>query len=346
MTGLHRRLYDSQRDLHQETLSILTRSKTLPSVRILPEENGSMLASPPCGKAPSDNKEVTVNLDYICDICLAEDNTTDARLCCGVKVCLECFAEYLEDKVGSYTTTIECLRCDKPIASHMVLQTLERSNRIRVREDYARRLRGDKKCPRCQFISSKYEGMVCPRCQLSWCFRCEATHEGMSCDTFTTSYKSQLKNWAKSVSQGQWNAQRCPKCKVYIQRAAGCDHMHCLHCRTHFCYKCGCRFRHMKFFGDHYSKLSVFGCKYKFKPNKPMQRKLIRSAVFVGRLVAIPLAGVGALCGVTMLALLAVPMYAGYRVHQKVTTAVSAKECAPRKKAPNDENIDTQSESI
>lgn len=39
--------------------------------------------------------------------------------------------------------------------------------------------------------------------------------------------------------------------------------MHCSACETNFCYKCGEKLRHLKFFGNHYSKLSVFGCKYR-----------------------------------------------------------------------------------
>jgi len=31
----------------------------------------------------------------------------------------------------------------------------------------------------------------------------------------------------------------CPRCKVRISRSAGCNHMRCVHCDTHFCYRCG-----------------------------------------------------------------------------------------------------------
>ncbi len=37
--------------------------------------------------------------------------------------------------------------------------------------------------------------------------------------------------------------------KVYIQRTKGCDHIVCLRCKTEFCYKCGGRFRDIKFIG-------------------------------------------------------------------------------------------------
>ncbi|OQR68707.1 IBR domain containing protein-like [Tropilaelaps mercedesae] len=271
----------------------------------------------------------------VCDVCLTETNSMEVRSCCGAKICLPCFEEYLDGRVMAGTTRIECVNCDRPVAAHIVLRVLTRNGRLRARDEFARLLRGDKKCPRCQLILAKFEGASCPQCGLSWCFRCEATHEGVSCDLFSAAYRSQLRSWAKSMSEGQWNAQKCPRCKVYIQRASGCDHMRCAHCYTHFCYRCGGRLRHVKFFGDHYSKLSVFGCKYRYKPNKPIQRKLVRSAVFVARLVAIPLAGAGALCGIALLALLAVPMYAGYRVHRNVSRTHS-KSRSSSDQTPND----------
>eukprot|EP00930_Biecheleria_cincta_P040907 TRINITY_DN28007_c0_g1_i1.p1 TRINITY_DN28007_c0_g1~~TRINITY_DN28007_c0_g1_i1.p1 ORF type:complete len:728 (+),score=117.89 TRINITY_DN28007_c0_g1_i1:114-2297(+) len=35
------------------------------------------------------------------------------------------------------------------------------------------------------------------------------------------------------------DSQRCPSCHVRVQRSAGCNHMTCTQCRTHFCYRCG-----------------------------------------------------------------------------------------------------------
>lgn len=33
----------------------------------------------------------------------------------------------------------------------------------------------------------------------------------------------------------------CPKCKFYVERTEGCNHMTCK-CGNHFCYKCGKNF--------------------------------------------------------------------------------------------------------
>ena len=92
---------------------------------------------------------------------------------------------------------------------------------------------------------------------------------------------------------------------MYIQRTKGCDHIVCLRCKTEFCYKCGDRFRDIKFIGlfiskfvsffdrflslgDHYSELSVLGCKYRFYPDQPFKRRLIRGSILCGKVLAAP----------------------------------------------------------
>ena len=92
---------------------------------------------------------------------------------------------------------------------------------------------------------------------------------------------------------------------MYIQRTKGCDHIVCLRCKTELCYKCGDRFRDIKFIGsflaegflvrsalsslgDHYSELSVLGCKYRFYPDQPLKRRLIRGSILCGKVLAAP----------------------------------------------------------
>lgn len=35
--------------------------------------------------------------------------------------------------------------------------------------------------------------------------------------------------------------------EIHIQRTEGCDHMTCTQCNTNFCYRCGERYRHLRF---------------------------------------------------------------------------------------------------
>lgn len=47
------------------------------------------------------------------------------------------------------------------------------------------------------------------------------------------------------------NASRCPNCRTAIERIAGCFHMHCTSCGTHFCYECGDEL-HYPYYGTHH----------------------------------------------------------------------------------------------
>ena len=55
--------------------------------------------------------------------------------------------------------------------------------------------------------------------------------------------------------------------------------MVCTKCNTSFCYRCGDRFVDLKFFGNHLSRLSPLGCKYNYKPDEPVKRRLVRGSI-------------------------------------------------------------------
>lgn len=52
------------------------------------------------------------------------------------------------------------------------------------------------------------------------------------------------------------DSQICPKCTVRITRSAGCNHMNCTNCGTHFCYRCGVTLNP----SDPYSHFKGSGC--------------------------------------------------------------------------------------
>lgn len=96
--------------------------------------------------------------------------------------------------------------------------------------------------------------------------------------------------------------------------------MHCSRCKTDFCYRCGDQLRRLKFFGDHYSKLSIFGCKYRYKASQPVQRKLIRGAVFGSKVLLAPVIGSLAVAAGAMVlgvGVAALPLYGGIRFYRK-----------------------------
>ena len=264
------------------------------------------------------------------------------RACCGFPACAECLAAYFTSRIDLGQVSFECInslcRCyvhrDEislflPSSKKAVYCTLlANSNADKL----------SKTCPRCNHVlrleSAQQLKLVeraarkraiaaqvrCAQCEYLWCFPCASPwHEGMTCRQYLKGDRL-LQDWAKQVSQGQVNAQKCPKCKILIQKSSGCDHMHCPRCKTDFCYRCGDSLRRLKFFGDHYSKLSVFGCKYRYKAGQPVQRKLIRGAVFASKLMVAPVLGSLALVAgavVVSVGVAALPLYGGMRLYRK-----------------------------
>lgn len=69
--------------------------------------------------------------------------------------------------------------------------------------------------------------------------------------------------------------------------------------------------------GDHYSKLSVLGCKYLFYPEKPLKRKVIRGSILCGQVLAAPVVGTVALvagAGAIVIGCIALPAYGSYKL--------------------------------
>ncbi|CAF0730745.1 unnamed protein product [Brachionus calyciflorus] len=278
-----------------------------------------------------------------CEICY-DFCFVNTRNCCNLKSCNKCINLYIQSQIKEScgNVRIECLNnnCKKLIHKDEICERMNKFDKetlnlyLKFLVD-ANKDSKCKTCPRCSHImnldnlerrvkSSKTTLLTkcqCTECQLVWCFQCHAPwHDGIACNEFRKGDRM-LKYWAKEVHYGQQNAQICPKCNIYIQRTQGCDHMSCPFCNNDFCYKCGKKFRSLKFIGDHYSKLSILGCKYKLYPDKPFKRKLIRSSVLGGKIVAAPfVAAVGLVVGVGVLAVgcVALPVYGTYRIAKRI----------------------------
>jgi len=159
------------------------------------------------------------------------------RPCCGLPVCQDCLETYVQTKlVSEGVVRIACPNpaCDRAVYQDQVRELLRSSDELRGR--YERWLVDKnanphrKTCPRCCHITqvepSRLKGrctakrgllLECSECQFQWCFSCQAPwHEGRTCERYNKEHRAQLKNWARqrTGSRHDYNAQRCPKCKV------------------------------------------------------------------------------------------------------------------------------------
>nr|XP_019947503.1 PREDICTED: probable E3 ubiquitin-protein ligase RNF217 isoform X1 [Paralichthys olivaceus] len=237
-----------------------------------------------------------------CRVCL-EDKTIAPLLCCRMAVCDECLKLYVSSQVRVAKPHISCPipECSGYLKESVVVSHLTNEDVAKYR--YFLELNqldsSTKPCPQCSGFTSlkkhnnqsehKYK-IQCENCQFVWCFKCHAPwHNGLKCRDYRKGDKL-LRTWASVIEHGQRNAQKCPQCRIHIQRTEGCDHMTCTQCNTNFCYRCGERYRHLRFFGDHTSNLSVFGCKYRYLPDKPHLRRLIRGSVCATKVLIAPVA--------------------------------------------------------
>ncbi|XP_072107678.1 E3 ubiquitin-protein ligase RNF217 isoform X1 [Mobula birostris] len=241
-----------------------------------------------------------------CRVCLDEKPIRPLP-CCKKAVCEECLKRYLSNQVQLGRAEIKCpiTECSKYMDESTVISNLPRDDIVKYSYflELSRVDSSTKPCPQCKHFTtyrrksniptptkseSKFK-IQCSVCQFVWCFKCHSPwHEGLNCKEYRKGDKL-LRHWASEIEHGQRNAQKCPKCKIHIQRTEGCDHMNCSQCNTNFCYRCGETYRHFRFFGDHTSNLSIFGCKYRYLPDRPHLRRLVRGSVCAGKLLIAPL---------------------------------------------------------
>lgn len=90
------------------------------------------------------------------------------------------------------------------------------------------------------FICIKCKKQTCAYHRIIW-------HIGMNCHEYDQSKFDSIDNntqiWLNKHSK------KCPKCKSYIEKISGCDHMICQKCKHQFCWQC---------FSD-YKKIQIYG---------------------------------------------------------------------------------------
>ena len=174
--------------------------------------------------------EVGPSVNAECEICL-EQKTLHLRLCCGTPICDTCMTTYLEGVIRTGKVKIFCPGfCQEKyihreeIVGRISMEMKEKFSKFLVDANNEPHI---KTCPRCSHVvrvelaqirnprvKKKGYHVICPLCQLRWCFPCQSPwHEGITCKDFRKGDKL-LRKWAKEKFMGQINAQKCPKCEV------------------------------------------------------------------------------------------------------------------------------------
>ena len=286
----------------------------------------------------TENEEVWqcyAQADASCRICYCNEGDLEMS-CCELKVCSACLTDVVRAKLADGVTTIPCpgSSCTANIEEAQIRALLTENEELWQRYMRYKVAQGnsvtEKLCPFCSHITvhrlhvgkpknDLRESDVrinCGSCLQDWCFVCHAPwHVGIKCKDLQAGSKM-FKRWMKGKdSRGQANAQRCPNCKVPIQRSTGCDNMHCNRCKTRFCYRCGGYFKRSFVLGKHYKPLSPYGCKGAYR-GSPVERETVRYGYLFAKatfLAAYPLFFIGA-AGVVLVGGTVYLMYKGGRM--------------------------------
>lgn len=190
-----------------------------------------------------------------CVICLTTYTKDDHELVgleeCGHKFCKYCWESYLNSKIlDSPKAAITCAahKCVALMDDEMILGLLTKNH---IKEKFHMLIRNSfvqhnpllRWCPatNCCFAIKvarvEPKGCLC-RCGYEFCFGCtEFWHAPIDCQL--------LDKWKKTLrgdlSTNRWlllNTNKCPQCRVDIQKNGGCNHMTCKSCQKQFCWVC------------------------------------------------------------------------------------------------------------
>eukprot|EP00794_Sanderia_malayensis_P013726 gene13726-15157_t len=177
----------------------------------------------------------------LCEICyVAKDDSTEC-LNCNNLLCKECIQEHVKTQITEGFTVIYCPAesCVRVFSDNEVEELSSEFAELYIKNKVDTENNPRKKtCPGCNKIHSFPEPEpipskdICSNCSLHWCVKCHAPwHIGMNCAKYQKDVvgkgKKALKVWAKSKGKKNPNARKCPHCRFFIERSAGCDHMCC-----------------------------------------------------------------------------------------------------------------------
>ncbi|CAI2368102.1 unnamed protein product [Moneuplotes crassus] len=192
--------------------------------------------------------------DSKCPICYDKIEVKEMALTqCGHMYHAECFEMYIRSKVEVKSFPLKCPMRDclsklpesdfKNICDEKLYQKYERFEFEHFCEQNPD-LYHFCPTPDCQYvfewdISKGPYKHQCTICSETFCLKCkEKWHQGFSCEEFKQIKESSPEDLDTVCMIKKEKFQRCTKCKYWVQKSEGCDHITC-RCSYQFCYVCG-----------------------------------------------------------------------------------------------------------
>ncbi|KAM7190265.1 hypothetical protein V8F20_009772 [Naviculisporaceae sp. PSN 640] len=173
-------------------------------------------------------------------------NLHSSQLPCGHVHCHECLANGL--RVAIRTMPFSPVRCCQRIDMSILRRTrVATADEIQTYRKKLTELNEDQPLychdPKCSdfipdALRSKNVGK-CRKCHKKTCTECRHVFHLGACDSEETAAAPPAPQNAFNRFSAHMGWRRCPRCLIMVEKIEGCNHIHCVKCGTHFCYRCG-----------------------------------------------------------------------------------------------------------
>ena len=191
-------------------------------------------------------------MPLLCKVCDSSKDEEDVRTLeeCQHKVCTDCLKEYVEQKIAERETKLKCphYKCDTVLGNEVIQSCVSPESYHKLEHfrwvDSMQQNPLLRWCPQtdCEgygLLSPAHTPKVtCNTCGFEFCEKCQGSFHGAE----------------KCVATGEElkAVKFCPRCRVRVERAAGCSHMMCPRCGFQWCWLCG-----KAYFSMHFLSCSV-----------------------------------------------------------------------------------------
>lgn len=188
------------------------------------------------------SRELSVNN---CRICLGAASLP-ITLDCGHTSCKNCLTDYFLSAIDTKSFPLLCvgLGCKQLVPVNIIRRLLPPENFHHLTHasflDFIHSRPTEfnycptPDCPQVYRTAPPGTVVQCPSCLVRICGSCHSeAHEGKGCPDPEKNELRLFEEWS-----AERDVKRCPGCKTFIERDAGCNHITCTRCRTHICWVC------------------------------------------------------------------------------------------------------------
>ena len=218
---------------------------------------------------PEEKNQMNENC-LICEEKLTKEELNNNFIECFHGFCNVCLFNYFKEKINN--NDVEKIKCPEKSCDRL-LYTEFIENKLKddkaLLEKYQKLYRRKQLAanpniqlcpyPDCESYAEKggNKFVTCKENNHKFCFNClKDWHENKNCEM---ELNKSFEKW-----KDPYKVKRCPKCKYFIEKNEGCNHITCSNCKYQWCWLCQQEYKkgHYDFkgncFGLQYSKLSCF----------------------------------------------------------------------------------------